>query len=625
VDAATGAPIDYPPVAILEGDGDDREIALACANGTCLAAWERYKSGPDGDVYFTIFDEDLVAPGTAGVAIAVKEGVHESDPAVSWDGTAFRLVWTDASAGLRSARVSSDGILLGGLQSVADLRVTEEAPSVASFGDGRSIIAWSDEEPSFGEGSRRGHLRMLASEERLRAHSAGWGVWEDSSVPFTLHAHDPEGRQLDYQVLAQPANGRVSGTPPQLVYRPNPDFHGRDGFDFVVHAGGESSPPARAEFLVLPVNDAPMAIDATYHVGWEPLAFTLGAEDVDGIYDDESGEGDRLTFEIVEVPAAGKLSGYPPELRYASDGEAGEYTLRFTVSDGKATSEPGTIRLVVSENLPPTASIEASSAEGIVGERASFVAVASDPEGAHLSLQWEIEGIGSEGWSRPHVFEREGVHPVTLRVSDGIHTTTAQLDYVVHPRGELEIPSRIDEGQPLVVSAKNATDVRWDFGDGSAAQHGLQAEHRYEDDGRYIVEVAITRDNGLTSNYRRLVEVLNLPPVIEPVPKVKKRAGKTVKVQLSAEDPAAEADPITWRLIDGRGQLSEDGVYTWKHTTVGTHEVHVAAADDDGGEAELLFEVKIERKPRGGCASGGGGLSLLSLLGLAFLFSRRRG
>ncbi|PYJ98289.1 MAG: hypothetical protein DME23_12535 [Verrucomicrobia bacterium] len=83
-------------------------------------------------------------------------------------------------------------------------------------------------------------------------------VNEDASMPITLSAFDADQDALAYTV-GSPAHGTLSGTPPDVVYRPALHYFGPDSFAFKVNDGEADSAPATVSITVLPVNHAPVA------------------------------------------------------------------------------------------------------------------------------------------------------------------------------------------------------------------------------------------------------------------------------------------------------------------------------------------------------------------------------
>jgi len=74
---------------------------------------------------------------------------------------------------------------------------------------------------------------------------------EDVTLSVRLTGSDPEGSTLSYTIQFQPENGSLSGTPPDLIYSPNPGYKGDDSFIFTVNDGELDSPPERVRIAVL--------------------------------------------------------------------------------------------------------------------------------------------------------------------------------------------------------------------------------------------------------------------------------------------------------------------------------------------------------------------------------------
>jgi hypothetical protein len=82
---------------------------------------------------------------------------------------------------------------------------------------------------------------------------------EDTAATVTLAGFDPEGDPLSFLMVAPPANGALSGTPPAVTYTPAANYHGPDSFTFKVSDGLAESAAALVSLTILPVNDAPVA------------------------------------------------------------------------------------------------------------------------------------------------------------------------------------------------------------------------------------------------------------------------------------------------------------------------------------------------------------------------------
>jgi gliding motility-associated-like protein len=164
---------------------------------------------------------------------------------------------------------------------------------------------------------------------------------EDTPVSFTLTGSDPDGDNITFIVLTNPANGTLSGTAPNLTYTPSANFNGSDSFTFKVNDGTSDSAPATVSITVNPVNDAPVAQAQSVNVPEDtPTVITMVATDVDG---------NPLTYIIVTPPQNGSLSvvsgnqvTYTPNANYN-----GPDSFVFKANDGSVDSNNATVSITV--------------------------------------------------------------------------------------------------------------------------------------------------------------------------------------------------------------------------------------------------------------------------------------
>jgi RHS repeat-associated protein len=172
--------------------------------------------------------------------------------------------------------------------------------------------------------------------------AGGQTVATDEDIPLSivLTGSDPEADVLTYHVVSAPENGSLSGTAPDLIYRPDPDFYGTDAFTFSVNDGEFDSEAAGVVITVHPVNDPPMAHSQSLTLNEDQgTSVVLLATDVDG---------DPLTYHIVSYPAHGMLNGAAPNLLYSpSENYNGSDSCSFKVNDGQTDSNIGTISFTV--------------------------------------------------------------------------------------------------------------------------------------------------------------------------------------------------------------------------------------------------------------------------------------
>ncbi len=89
-------------------------------------------------------------------------------------------------------------------------------------------------------------------------------VDEDSEVVIAVLDNDSNiAANRTITIISQPNNGevsviKVSGEDTKVKYEPNPDFSGKDSFDYRVTNDGGGSSEARVTIEVSPINDPPI-------------------------------------------------------------------------------------------------------------------------------------------------------------------------------------------------------------------------------------------------------------------------------------------------------------------------------------------------------------------------------
>jgi VCBS repeat-containing protein len=108
---------------------------------------------------------------------------------------------------------------------------------------------------------------------------------EDTAVPITLNASDPDGNPLTF-TLGAPAHGTLTGTAPNLTYTPAADYNGPDSFTFSVSDGSLTSATATVSITVTAVDDPPVTTASgtlayTENDPPTPIAPALTVTDID--------------------------------------------------------------------------------------------------------------------------------------------------------------------------------------------------------------------------------------------------------------------------------------------------------------------------------------------------------
>ena len=202
---------------------------------------------------------------------------------------------------------------------------------------------------------------------------------EDVSLSLVLVGEDVDGDALNYFVVTQPEHGVLSGTPPDLIYTPDANYNGSDGFTYQVSDGVITSAQATVSITVNPVADA-LVVQAQ--------AVSLNEDSSQAItLVGSSPDAGELTYQIAQAPSYGILSGEAPNVIYTPDlNFNGEDSFVFKVSLNGATSQGATVALsVLPQNDAPSA--QAGSVETQEDEAVSVVLGAQDVDGDSLTYE----------------------------------------------------------------------------------------------------------------------------------------------------------------------------------------------------------------------------------------------
>lgn len=257
---------------------------------------------------------------------------------------------------------------------------------------------------------------------------------------------DPNGDAIvEYRwvlELAPAGSNAVLNASDTVMPTLQPDVTG----DYVVSltvSDGQLTSIADEVFVRVIENLPPVAvISATPLSGFAPLTVQF---DGSGSYDPENAPL-SYTWDFGTGTYGSDLAA--PSFTYTVPGV---YSVLLSVRDDFGNLGEAMVDIVVNaSNQPPTvAPYTETPAQGPAPLQVSFIANASDPDGDALSYFWDFgDGSNSTEENPQHLFYDPGSYTVSVQVSDGEFTTSAQLFVVVQSALAIEdIEAELDWGK----------------------------------------------------------------------------------------------------------------------------------------------------------------------------------
>ena len=258
------------------------------------------------------------------------------------------------------------------------------------------------------------------------AESVGVTTNEDTPVSITLTGSDRDEDPLTYSVITEPGHGRLTGTVPNLSYRPERDFNGQDSFTFEVNDGKVDSAAATVSITVTPGNDPPIANDDSASAQEDVPIITI-----DVLKNDMDPDNDRLVVVKASQGRNGSVTiNTNSALTYAPNRNfSGNDTFTYTLSDGKDGTDTAKVNVTVTavNDAPSITSRPVETAR--VWAPYTYGVIAKDPDlGDKLicSLDKKPDGMtvnkttGLIEWKPTR--SQAGTHDVIVRVADDYKT-----------------------------------------------------------------------------------------------------------------------------------------------------------------------------------------------------------
>ena len=353
---------------------------------------------------------------------------------------------------------------------------------------------------------------------------------ENSSTNISLTGSDPQGLALTYSVLTEPVHGVLSGTPPNLTYRPATNFSGDDSFTFDVNDGVTNSLPATISLVVTQLYYPPTAYSQSLtNLENTALPVTLTGSDPQNY---------PLTYSIVTQPSHGTLSGTAPNLVYhPATNYFGKDAFTFEANDGVKNSASATISITIEAvDEPPLVSAGTNQLIILPNNTVTLngtVAYSEFPNTVDMVIWSRVSGPGTVTFSDASnttttaTFSTNGVYVLQLYASDSYLSASNSLKVTVDappvvnagPETTNTFPGSItlqgtatDDGLPYGILNENWSEVS---GPGTvifANPSATNSMATFSTNGIYVLR--LTANDGAATNYSDVTVIENMPPSV---------------------------------------------------------------------------------------------------------------
>ncbi len=248
---------------------------------------------------------------------------------------------------------------------------------------------------------------------------------ENQELKFFVNATDIDGDPITYSAQGLPTGATFNPTTKEFSWKPTYTQAGNYSVTFTAH-DTHSPSTISVSITVVDVNSAPIlnAIpDKTVNEGTE-LVIDVSATDA---------EGDNLVYSASGLPTGALFDAATRKFTWKpSSTQAGDYTVTFSVSDGKLSASTSVKITVVDANTAPVITPVADKTVN-TNQQLTFDIVAVDGEGDVLMYSAANIPTGAAFDAALHRFSwkptstQAGDYTVTFFVFDGNSTSTLQV------------------------------------------------------------------------------------------------------------------------------------------------------------------------------------------------------
>ena len=314
-------------------------------------------------------------------------------------------------------------------------------------------------------------------------------------------------------------------------------------------------------------------------------------------------EGDlvKLSVKAVDPDNDNLVISYSPPLSedgtwQTKEGDAGQYRVEVSVSDGEAQSTAEMLLIITPLNNPPVIEVP----EDITvkeGETVTIEPVITDEDNDPVTVTYT-------GWMSSATYTTNyndaGSYIVTVIASDGKATVAKDIKVNVQNVNRPPViatlpPVSVIEGELIRVTPE-VTDPDEDaitLSFTPPLDENGEWQTQEGDAGDYLETVTATDGIAVASqDFKIIVTPLNRPPVIQRIPDIVVKEGETVTLEPVIIDPDGDSFTVAYS-----GWMTTN-TKTTGYDDAGSYVVTVTATDNKGASASLDVKVTVENVNR---------------------------
>ncbi len=272
------------------------------------------------------------------------------------------------------------------------------------------------------------------------------------------------------------------------------------------------------------------------------------------------------------------------------DGDAGQYKVIITVSDGKTETTKEVLLIIEARNKPPVIDIK-SEITVKEGETVVLQPVVTDPDNDPVTVTYT-------GWMTSATYQTAyqdaGSYIVTIIASDGKNSVAKDVKINVLNVNRPPVIAKIEsitatEGDLVKVTAEisdpDKDDLQVTYS--KPFNNEGQWQTKQGDAGVYESSVLVSDGSAETvQKFKVTIVPLNRAPVIQRINEISVNEGDTVRLEPSILDPDGDTFTVSYA-----GWMTSP-VYQTNYNDQGTHTVTITATDSKGASSSI--DVKID-------------------------------